>query len=73
MAVQRIKDPRFPFEFEIGPDDVMIPTMRFAGQIGLTARLDADGNATTREPGEPTASTPAPVTPGTAEVELVLE
>ncbi len=72
LAVLRIPDPVFPVEFEIGPGDVMIPSMRFAGPIALTARLDADGNAMTRGESD-LASPPAPpAEPGTTGVVLVL-
>ena len=72
LAVLRIPDPVFPVEFEIGPGDVMIPSMRFAGPIALTARLDADGNAMTR--GERDLSSPPapPAEPGATGVVLVL-
>lgn len=72
LAVLRIPDPVFPVEFEIGQGDVMIPSMRFAGPIALTARLDADGNAMTRGASD-LASPPAPpAEPGTTGVVLVL-
>jgi hypothetical protein len=73
LAVLRISGPSFPFDFEIGAADMMIQTMRFEGPLGLTARLDADGNAMTRDPADPSATMPAPVTPGTTGVELTLE
>ena len=47
LAVLRIPAPSFPLDFSIGPANVMIPSMRFAGAISLSARLDADGNAMT--------------------------
>jgi hypothetical protein len=52
LAVKRIAEPKFPFEFSIGPDDRMIKSMPFAGPIELTARIDGDGNATSRSPGD---------------------
>jgi hypothetical protein len=52
LAVKRIESPHFPLEFSIGPDDRMIKAMPFAGPIQLSARLDADGNAMTRQPGD---------------------
>lgn len=52
LAVQRIPSPSFPLEFSIGPDDRMIQALPFAGPLQLSARLDADGNAMTREPGD---------------------
>ena len=52
LAVKRIEAPSFPLDFEIGPDDRMIQAMPFAGSVQLTARLDSDGNATSRTPGD---------------------
>ena len=72
LAVLRIPDPEFPVEFEIGPGDVMIPSMRFEGPISLTARLDSDGNAMTRADTDLSSATAPPALPGTTGVALVL-
>jgi len=73
LAVKRLPIGPFPLEFEIGPEDVMIQGLPFAGPITLTARIDRDGNPMTREPGDATATAAAPVEPGTSGVELRLE
>ena len=52
LAVKRIPQPRFPVSFRLGPEDKMIAQMPFTGPITLSARLDADGNATSRDPGD---------------------
>jgi hypothetical protein len=72
MAVLRISDPSFPLDFEIGPDQVMIPGMRFAGAIDLTARLDSDGDAMTRDDSDPQTAGPLAVVPGAVGVEVRL-
>jgi len=72
MAVVRVPAPSLPLDFEIGPANVMIPSMKFAGQIQLEARLDADGNAMTKEAGDLVADIVGPLTPGTSDVEIVL-
>ncbi len=72
LAVLRIADPSFPLVFSIGPDDVMIPSMTFAGPISLSARLDADGNAMTRGAGDISSPVGEPVSPGTTGVRLLL-
>jgi hypothetical protein len=72
LAVLRIPDPSFPLAFEIGPDQVMMPGMRFEGPISLTARLDADGDAMTRDAADPQTGAPLAVVPGTLGVELLL-
>lgn len=73
LAVVRVPGPSFPFDYEIGPDDVMIPTMQFEGAIELTARLDRDGNASTRDEGDRETRAPMPVAPGAVGVDLRLE
>lgn len=72
LAVVRIADPTFPVAFAIGPGDVMIPTMQFAGPISLTARLDADGNAMTRGEGDLASDEASGLEPGATGVALVL-
>lgn len=72
LAVLRIAEPSFPLDFKIGPENVMIPSMKFAGSISLSARLDADGNAMTRGAGDVSSTTEEPLLPGTTGVRLVL-
>jgi hypothetical protein len=72
LAVVRHSSPSFPFEFEIGPDNVMIPTMRFEGEITLTARLDRDGDAMTRGADDLEATSPRSAEPGASDVRLEL-
>jgi hypothetical protein len=73
LAVKRIESPRFPLDFEIGPDDRMLKTLPFAGPLHLMARLDADGNATSRTPGDLQGAVAGAVSPGASGVELVLD
>jgi hypothetical protein len=74
IAVKRMARPQFPLAFSIGPEDRMIQTMPFAGPISLTARVDADGNATSRSPGDVTGAAAAgPVAPGATGVVIVLD
>jgi cytochrome c-type biogenesis protein CcmH len=73
LAVKRINTPRFPVEFVIGPEDRMIQAMPFAGPLRVSARLDRDGNATTRSPGDLQGAAPEPVATGSSGVEIVLD
>ncbi len=45
LAVKRLRNARLPYDFKIGPLEVMIPNTPFEGELDLTARLDGDGNA----------------------------
>jgi len=52
LAVKRVPDPVFPLGFRLGPSDRMIQQMPFEGPLTLSARLDGDGNATSRSEGD---------------------
>ena len=73
LAVKRLPVGPFPMDFEIGPGDVMIPGLVFAGAIHLTARIDADGDPLTpAAAGDLQGALAGPVEPGAAGVQLVL-
>lgn len=73
LAVARIGEPRFPQVFELGQDQVMIPGLRFEGPLSITARLDSDGNAMTRDPADPVTAAGYAADPGQLDVLLMLE
>jgi hypothetical protein len=74
LAVQRVAEPHFPHAFSIGPEDRMIQSMPFAGPLELTARIDTDGNATTRSPGDLTGKAQGGlVQPGATGVVIMLD
>jgi len=72
-AVVRIPGPSLPLDFSIGPDDRMIATLPFEGPFQLTARIDADGNAMTRNPGDLQGGAAGTVLPGASGVEIVID
>jgi hypothetical protein len=57
----------------MGQAQVMIPTLRFEGSITVTARLDSDGNAMTKLPGDLVGEVATPVAPGASGLKLVLD
>jgi cytochrome c-type biogenesis protein CcmH len=73
VAVKRVPDPVFPLSFEIGPGDRMMQGIPFTGPFQLTARVDADGNAATRNPGDLQGASPGRVETGTRDVEVVID
>lgn len=73
VAVARVADPQFPLDFEIGVADMMAPEEEFAGEFELMVRLDTDGNATTRLPGDLQGVSTEPVPAGSEGVVLVLD
>jgi hypothetical protein len=71
-AVLRLPAPPFPFEFRLGPEDRMIAALPWEGPFQLTARIDLDGNATTRDAGGLEGRAAAPASPGDSGVQLTL-
>ena len=45
LAVKRVADLKLPYEFTLGPQDVMMPGTAFEGPMVLVARIDVDGDA----------------------------
>ena len=73
LAVVRVASRSFPVRFSIGPDDRMIQSMPFAGEIRISAHVDADGNAVTRSPGDLQGATKTPNAPGDRGVTLLID
>jgi hypothetical protein len=73
LAVVRVANPTFPARFSIGPDDRMIQSMPFAGEIRISARVDADGNAMTRNPGDLLGESEIANAPGDRGVTLLID
>jgi hypothetical protein len=69
----RVADPEFPFPFSIGPENRMIESMPFAGEIRISARVDADGDVTSRSPGDLQGAVETPRAPGDRGVVLVID
>lgn len=72
LAVVRVAEPSFPLAFEVGPDNRMIPSIPFAGELRLTARLDQDGDAASRTPGDLQGSAEGAHAPGATGVIVTL-
>ncbi len=45
LAVKRVADLQLPYEFVLGPQDIMMPGAAFEGPMVLAARIDVDGDA----------------------------
>ncbi len=74
IAVLKIDSAALPAPFEVGPANVMLQGMRFTGPFDVYARIDADRNAMTREPGDLEMSAPkSGVLPGQKDVELIID
>jgi len=73
LAVVRVANPNFPQRFSIGPDDRMIQSMPFAGDIQISVRVDADGNVMTRSPGDLQGGSAISHAPGDRGVTLLID
>jgi hypothetical protein len=71
LAVQRISPSTFPMEYSIGPEDAMMGPAPFPDRVVVEARLDADGDPLSRDPGDLSARS-GPVPPGSEAVTLTL-
>jgi hypothetical protein len=74
LAVKKIDKPTFPLTYSLSQENVMMQGTPFTGKINITVRLDKDGNAVTRGPGDLSGEykkNPAEV--GAKNVDIVLD
>jgi len=71
-AVLRVPASGFPTNFEIGSGNRMIQAMPWQGPFRLSARVDADGNASTRA-GDFQGVAKGTYAPGASGVEIVID
>jgi cytochrome c-type biogenesis protein CcmH len=74
LAVKKIERPVFPLSYSLGPENVMMQSAPFTGDVAITVRLDKDGNPTTRQPGDLTGDYKKnPVAVGSKNIDIVLD
>ena len=74
LAVKKIENPRFPLDYTLSQDHVMMQGTPFAGKINVSVRLDEDGNPVTRGPGDLTGEYKNnPVGAGAKNVDIVID
>ncbi|MGZ8519863.1 MAG: cytochrome c-type biogenesis protein CcmH [Candidatus Binatia bacterium] len=74
LAVKKIDKPKFPLQYSLSQENVMMQATPFSGKINLTVRLDKDGNPTSRGAGDLTGEykkNPAEV--GVKNVDIVID
>jgi hypothetical protein len=73
LAVSRITEPDFPLEFRLDEKNMMIPGFPSSGEtLIIEARLDADGDPITKEPGDVYGFSAGPVKAGSDSVSVVM-
>lgn len=73
LAVKQIRNPTFPLRFELSSDDMMIEGRDFSGEVYISARLDNDGNASTKNDGDLQSAVPIQATVGGEGVAVTLD
>ncbi|MGB7950939.1 MAG: cytochrome c-type biogenesis protein CcmH [Candidatus Binatia bacterium] len=74
LAVKKIDRPVFPLSYSLGPENVMMQGLPFSGKVTVTARIDADGNPTTREAGDLSGDHKKnPATVGANNIDIVID
>jgi tetratricopeptide (TPR) repeat protein len=74
LAVKKIDRPVFPLSYSLSPENVMMQGLPFSGKVTVTARIDADGNPTTREAGDLSGDYKKnPATVGANNIDIVID
>jgi cytochrome c-type biogenesis protein CcmH len=73
VAVKRLEATSFPVAFEIGSENMMAPDLSFEGSFHLSARLDMDGEAITKRPGDLVGAAQGATHTGSSDVVIVLD
>jgi cytochrome c-type biogenesis protein CcmH len=74
LAVRKIERPVFPLSYSLGAENVMMQGIPFTGSVAVIARLDKDGNPTTRQPGDLTGDYKKnPVAVSSQNIDIVLD
>lgn len=74
LAVQVIKAPKFPLQYEITKEDAISANTKFVGGITITVRLDKDGKIGDMEKGDFVGKAAKfPVVAGTKGVDVVID
>lgn len=71
LAVKRIENPKFPYQFTLSDADKMMKNMPFEGPFKVVARISPSGSATDKSGIE--VMTTEPVKDGAKDLKLVLK
>lgn len=72
FAVKRIAGPRFPLQYRLGPEDVMMAGTAFEGELHVSVRLSKTGAAGPAARGDLEGERPGEVPVGARGVDIVI-
>ena len=72
LAVKRVTAATFPLSFELSEKDVMMGGP-FEGDVELTVRVDKDGDAMTKNPGDLVGKAPAGTKVGQTDTKVLID
>ena len=73
VAVHRIVNPEFPAPFQLGPGDLLIPSLRRREPLTLHAEMNTHGDVGTPKPGDFEGDAPGISAPGSTGVKIILD
>jgi cytochrome c-type biogenesis protein CcmH len=73
LAAKKLAVSHFPLKYTLGADNVMMQGMPWAGELQIIVRVDKDGNATTKSPGDIMGVSKQLVKVGAKDADIVLD
>jgi hypothetical protein len=73
LAVHRIVNPEFPAPFEMGPQDLLVPSIRRKESLRLSVELNTHGNLGQPHPGDLAGRLAGEVRPGARGLRVKLD
>lgn len=73
LAAKKLAVSHFPMKYALGPENVMMQGMPWQGELQIIVRVDKDGNATTKSPGDIMGSSKTLVKVGSKGADIILD
>lgn len=73
LAAKKLAVSHFPLKYSLGPENVMMQGMPWQGELQIIVRVDKDGNATTKSPGDIMGVSKTLIKVGTKDADITLD
>jgi hypothetical protein len=73
LAAKKLSVSHFPLKYTLGPENVMMQGMPWEGELQIIVRVDKDGNATTKSPGDIMGTSKQLVKVGSKDADITLD